>query len=666
MPLVKLPSVQLDNVEHDTLDAAQATILSGNAEPFVLTDVSGIAINIDGGGPVEVQFNDVDFVNISLATAAEVALVINSVISAAVATAENGFVRITTDAYGSAASVQVTAPTPPPSDATAAFAFSGLVQAGVDATVQYAVFNRIPEPDEISVSQSSSVQIDLYEFGGGGGGIPTALIKVWVGQVFVNPNYVDVLAYDGSGGGFQAGFSGVVSPGYSDGLTRIIISRTSAFISRELVKVVVDIDSSTLEETYYFTALDTEAPQLFEIIPQNKKIIRVRFNEDIRQVSPLLLDDALNYANYYLLRQSVPSVNVNIVKVTSVSADTVDIHTDIETTFGAPYRLVVGNISDSVGNPFVAPGNYMDFFAFTPPLPSGRRFRLIEFLPLINREEDVTGNLRMFIAVLQEITNLLLCSIDEWVNILDPDIAPLQFLNAILDDLGNPFGRFLLDETDKRRLVRELVRFYKLKGSGIGVIDSIRFFLGIESAIDIFGDEGWELAEVATDQLIVLIEGANPSTSIIAIDRFSFDDQLVAQLTGSQSTSSQTFYSTRTFDNERGGLIGDELASADGTLGNPQASLGPDQRGLYTFCIVVANNLTLEQYYDIVFLADYFKPAHTHLGCIIQPDVPDFDTNGLPVPLYSSTGADIDHLEIGYSELGANLVPGQPGNWLLH
>jgi hypothetical protein len=85
---------------------------------------------------------------------------------------------------------------------------------------------------------------------------------------------------------------------------------------------------------------------------------------------------------------------------------------------------------------------------------------------------------------------------------------------------------------------------------------------------------------------------------------------------------------------------------------------------LYSFCILVPVDLTLEQAEDIIFLANYFKPAHTHLVCIIQPNPPTFDTSGLDVLVVGQDGIPQDHLVLGFSELGGGA--GQPGTWILH
>ncbi len=221
-----------------------------------------------------------------------------------------------------------------------------------------------------------------------------------------------------------------------------------------------------------------------------------------------------------------------------------------------------------------APFNQYTFEGFVPPVPDDREFDLFQFMPLMNRQEDVTEALEKFLAVLQEPTDLILYDIDTFLDILDPDLAPESFVDAMLCDLGNPFT-FELELVDKRRLVQVLVDMYRQKGTGVGIINVIRFFLGLEVTIDTFNTgAAWSLGE-----------------SELGVDT---------------------------------------ILGASG------------QALLYSFTIESPVVLTEEQRKQITEIAEYMKPAHTHLIQVTEPVVPDI----------------IDHLELGLSELGEN--------WELH
>jgi phage tail-like protein len=144
-----------------------------------------------------------------------------------------------------------------------------------------------------------------------------------------------------------------------------------------------------------------------------------------------------------------------------------------------PYRVAVTGVEDLVGNLILAPDNTTSFLGFRPPRPASRRFDLWSMLPRHNRRTDDTGDLRRFIACLQETLELLLAEVDRYPDIFDLERAPEEFLDLILRDLGNPFP-FELGELGKRRLASVLVEMYRQKGTAIGIENAIRFFLGID------------------------------------------------------------------------------------------------------------------------------------------------------------------------------------------
>lgn len=590
MPLgtkTTLPSVQLDAVREDLHDATQGTILAATAETFALVDAQTLLVDVDAGGVQVVVFNAVDFDDISLATAAEVAAIIAAALTGASAADDGGAPRITSDAWGVTSSVEVTGGT-----AAAAFAFPGGAQAGTDATPITRLINRIPEDTETGVPVESNVELEIHDTTGE------------AGITDVEVQIDGTLAYDADGGGFQAGYSGTVTT--PDANTRRIVINPAIDLDPDvLVTVQVDTTGGStplVASTYTFNTEDVVQPTAASAVAQEKKIVRVTFDEAVLQVSPSGASDALNPGNYSFVAGGSPAVSVVPVEVVPVSAVAVDVETDIELSFGVLYTVTVSNVADLLGNVITPPSNSSDFVAFTPNVPDGRRFELIEFIPQINRTEDATGELATFIAINQDVVNLLLCEIDRFATIIDPDLAPDDFLDAMLCDLGNPFSFALLSPVDKRRLLRILVDIYKQKGTEAGIINVINFFLGVLVTIDVFNGEGWELA--SSD--LPTLDGQSPPAG-----------------------------------------PGDELSSA-ATEPADAASLGPgEQRLLYSFIVVSPVDLTTDQRDRITQIVDLMKPAHTHLIGIAEPAT-------APLPT--------DHLELGVSELGS----GSPGTWTLH
>ena len=196
----------------------------------------------------------------------------------------------------------------------------------------------------------------------------------------------------------------------------------------------------------------------------------------------------------------------------SVTGSALDLLTNVPLTPGASYRVDVDGVVDASGNVIGAPDGSAIFTGFVPPRPSSRAFDLYRFLPELNRREDETGDLRRFLACLQEVTDLLLHDIDCFPDLLDPDLAPEPVLDLMLGELGNPFA-FDLSVVDKRRLLNVLVAMYREKGTARGIVNAIRFFLRLEVQITAYAGEALTLGESLLGDDWVL----GPSSSFAAL-----------------------------------------------------------------------------------------------------------------------------------------------------
>lgn len=237
--------------------------------------------------------------------------------------------------------------------------------------------------------------------------------------------------------------------------------------------------------------------------------VRVSFAEPVKQEDPASADDALNPARYTLTRLSAPAVDTSVGGVEHVTSSAVDLLTELPLTPGANYRIDVAGVVDAQGN--VAAVSSATFAGVVPPRPPNRVFDLSRLLPEMNRREDATGDLRRFLACLQEVTDLVLHDIDRFTDILDPDIAPEPFIDLMLPELGNPFA-FDLQLVDKRRLLNVLVPLYREKGTAIGITNAVRFFLGIEIEITSYAGEALILGESRLGEDWIL----GPSTAFAA------------------------------------------------------------------------------------------------------------------------------------------------------
>ncbi|ACY13298.1 phage tail protein [Haliangium ochraceum] len=165
----------------------------------------------------------------------------------------------------------------------------------------------------------------------------------------------------------------------------------------------------------------------------------------------------------------VPAVPVQSVEI-EARGTTVRITLDTEMTPDVRYRVSAAGAGAAV------------FAGFRPPRPAARRFDLWTMLPRHNRRDDVTGDLRRFVACLQEVIDLLLAEIDRFPDLFDLERVPAGFVGRILADLGNPFP-FDLDTLGQRRLAAVLVEMYRQKGTAVGIQNAVRFFLGLEVEI---------------------------------------------------------------------------------------------------------------------------------------------------------------------------------------
>lgn len=342
--------------------------------------------------------------------------------------------------------------------------------------------NRDPEPNEIEVPVDTNIVLEIVDVGPDG--IDRTATRV----------YVDgVLAFEGgTATEFKPGFDGAASAVIETADTlRLTIDPTSPFASLQQVPVRV-VSATTgsalpLDLTYSFRIQDLTAPVVVAAQAIAARRVRVSFNEPVRQLGDGDQGDALRPASYQFGALTSPAVSVEPVAVEAAGASAVDIELDIDLSQRATYQVLVTKVEDVFGNPVGETGNRATFAGFVPPgRPKARAFELMRLLPEINRQQDLTGDLRKLMGVLQDVAELLLSEIDRFTDIIDPDLAPEPFLDRMLEDLGNPFA-FDLTELQKRRLVSVLVQIYKQKGSAAGIRNAIRFFLGVDvTAIDAF------------------------------------------------------------------------------------------------------------------------------------------------------------------------------------
>jgi phage tail-like protein len=489
------------------------------------------------------------------------------------------------------------------------------------------------------------------------------------------------------GGAIQSGFHGSI--GASAEITHVTIAPNISFASNSIVTVSVsaaNLSPHTNTRTWTFQVADTTAPVMSSIQALATRQLRITWSKVVDADDPVGPHDALNPALYYvqavqpenltpvvtggpvgpLIYSPAPYITVvSVAVVPSESSSVVDIFTSDELTPGITYLVTEVGVADLAGN---FETSVTATTSFVPPVPVGRALNLYRLMPLMNRQEDVTQDLLRFLNCLQEPTGLLLHDVDTWTNIFNFNLADDAFLSAILADLGNPFP-FVLSTESKRQLIAILVAIYKQKGTAIGIINAVRFFLGLTITIGTYDSSGeWILGEsilgedpisfpagnnasitrigLTTQYSVTGLTGIDPSFTETTIKfegaaNLNFDTTVaIATVTG---PTSLTFFLAGGYASDtNNGFISWQVTD-DASIFTGSAVLGPGgSYALYAFTIISSIALTAAQEEQIEFIANYMKPAHTHLIGIVVPTSP---------PTY-------DPVELGISELGED--------WILH
>jgi phage tail-like protein len=408
------------------------------------------------------------------------------------------------------------------------------------------LLNRDPEPNEVGHPLDENIILHVCDDSG------------------ADVVYTDVDVYvDGA----LAVDAGVAQSGWAVAFTSIVVGQLKAelnpdsdFTSEQAITVRVvatnDDDTDSIDESYGFACEDTTAPVIVSVVGIALDTLRLTFDEAVVEA------DALTLANYTLERLLAPSVEAEVSAVTKVADEVYDLTTDIELSHDMTYRLTVDDVKNLNYVPTSA-ATY-DFDAYCPEIPADREFELWEMIPQMNRDEDTSEDLAKWIGCLQEVTDLLLFDIDAWANIIDPDTADEQYVDAMLADLGNPFSfAASLNLIDKRRLVKLLLPIYQQKGTEVGIINVVRLFMGID---------------------ITFIYGAATDTMELGIS-------------------------------ELGGSGGGDV-EGDWILGTS------DQALLYSFWVEVQEVLIATQRTQLTRIVEYMKPAHTHFLGINEPTPP--------------------------------------------
>lgn len=370
-----------------------------------------------------------------------------------------------------------------------------------DAGQALEVCNRIPEPNELVVPVGGPFYFDVES---SAGSADPDLARTTV--------YLDGEAiFDGST--FTDGWTGSsVGTTLSDGqrftlFPDLPIAPSATHVLR-VVSAVVGGPAGALDTSWTFSTVDTVSPVVTEALATREREIRLVFSETVVQGDGTGSGDALNPANYALtVEAGAPAVTPLVTAVTSDGAGRVFLTLDRTMTRRATYRVTVTGVTDLMGNEVGDPTNAVTFEGFSTPGPAARSFDLYQLWVTANCKaqdaQEGNGDLQTLFSILQEPIDLLLGVIDRMQDVYDPDLAPEAFVDLMLLRMGNPFT-FPLSEIEKRKLVQILVPIYQSKGTGPGIVDAVRLFLGIEVELNVYAWSPVGLGEAIMNENFIL------------------------------------------------------------------------------------------------------------------------------------------------------------------
>lgn len=353
---------------------------------------------------------------------------------------------------------------------------SALASAGVRPFL----INRDPGPDEIGAPRTTGVCFDLFD--------PVAGILAI--STIVEFDGLEAFKY----GAALSGFSAVVVA-ITDGF-RYCVTPDVPFASEQVVDISVfgeSVDNDTNLWLYSFEVEDVTAPVLLAAQARGREIVRLSFDEPISIPSG---------AAFSIAPLSSPAVGV-VVLGSSSSVSTIDLILDRPLSPGASYEVTVDGVEDLNAN-LIDAGSTALFSGFEHSEPEGRDFDIWEKIPNHNRRADSSGDLLLLSQIYQELFDLMLCEIDSFRQIYDIERASDEHIDLLLFGLGNPFDTSSLSAIKKRRLAGLLVQIYQSKGTAIGIIDAVRFFLELEITIIPLGRGGLGLGEARLDVDLIL------------------------------------------------------------------------------------------------------------------------------------------------------------------
>lgn len=330
-----------------------------------------------------------------------------------------------------------------------------------------AIFNRDPEPGDTGVPLDRVIAFDLVDLEGVGVSSSFTVLVDGVAAI--------------SGGTLQSPWSGSGSAitsrthGYTVGL---VPDEPWESLSEHTVRVQASTtDGAQVDVSWTWTAEDFTPPRVVSAFAPAHDQVRVTFDEALGA-------GATTAANYTVaLVSGAPAVTPTVTAAVVEAPGVVLLTLAIAQTPLAVYSVTATGVEDAHGNVIAAPYDVAQWVGYECAKPPGRDLDLYGEWPAEWRAAD-TGDLRGYLAIHQELADLMLCELDQFhERVLDPDTAEERFVDRMLRDMGSPFGFLALSLADKRRLLRVLRPLLARRGTEDGIEDAIRTLLGLDVTV---------------------------------------------------------------------------------------------------------------------------------------------------------------------------------------
>lgn len=404
----------------------------------------------------------------------------------------------------------------------------------------------------------------------------------------------------------------------------------------------------------------------FEIVSarsDERRTVRVTFSDTPKVGNSSLSDDATNPDNWSIqpwLATYVPGefdyekayTTVEIERINIVDGDpySIDIVVDVDFTFGIDYTLLnIGNISRSNETDGWT-NNYISAIVFRGYDP-GCRLRTVpniwDWFGDGAKALDQHGDGEKLTQIWQDVFEQMKSLIDCMREIFDPRYCPREFLLSRMEALGNPFYDLIrgMTTTELRRVALQLVPVYKSKGTTRGMKLAIQEILGLTVYVNFFNENTWTLhgtGKTFTNEVTgnnFFLGGGRyvPDESVYGAGNYPtypLDEHYTPneQYTGTcmlgpglpQYIHAILGDDVETRDKTHTARLDGQWHLSDSSV--PAMPLQPDlnvdestivqepfRRGYHSFRIVAEQALTAEERRRIAILANYMKPAQTHL-----------------------------------------------------